>query len=275
MIARKAPQTYDVIGDCHVPRFKGVVLQSSTDGEDTIVFRTRWKPHQRASKVLEGGKISTWLTEAFQELWLLRQTPALIDDSPFSNLFIEKRLGSLNETSLQPRNVPEERVLMFSYGETDIWDIRHLYEGKRRFELSVKPNGIDRGPDDEGNVEEVGEETALNDVRGYCEPLFRAITMLQTAGYANIFLHEVPPSSQTALQYWPPARLRYKLVLLFNRLFREFCSESGVGFVSIWDQASDVGWRRPEFDADGLHMNPASALLSAQKLHELAAGRAT
>lgn len=256
-----------------MPRFKGIVLQSTTDPDDAIVVRTRWKPHLRASKVIESEKLSTFLTEAFQELWLLRQTPEPISNSAFANLFIEKRLGSLEETSLLPRNVPESRVIMLSFGEVDLWDVSRLYEGKRRFELSEKSGDLDRGPDDEGNIEEVGEETALTDVRARCEPLFQAISMLRAAGYANLFLHEVPPASQITRQHWPPARLRYKLTLLFNRLFSTFCRENDVGFVSLWDEMSDEGWRRPEYDADGVHLNAFSALASVRRLHALAERR--
>jgi len=107
---------------------------------------------------------------------------------------------------------------------------------------------------------------------GQLEQTFRPLVMgvkhLQTAGFASLMIHALPPRPAQTKEWIPPEQteLRAKLTVLANRVLKRLADEQGIDVIDIWPEASVNGYLRPELDLDGLHLNREAAVMSLQKI---------
>jgi Rps23 Pro-64 3,4-dihydroxylase Tpa1-like proline 4-hydroxylase len=264
--ARVQPRIYLAIGDCHTARFDGLTFESPEHPQKHIVVKSRWQTYARAQDVFKNGSLNETLTRVFTEMRLIRQTTETMR-SPFMPLvmYTQPEIGELMHFLLRPDE--KDAVLLFSFGEVDIWDIANKYVRRYRFDVPGL-SCLELLPDDEDAPETLSLETVRQVVAQRCAPLFEGLTALRDFGFTNIFLHEIPPPGLRRSRLWNPARLRYKLCTLFNQLYKDFCRKNGIGFISILDEISADGLRDLRYDQDGVHLTPETALISIGRLEE-------
>ena len=101
--------------------------------------------------------------------------------------------------------------------------------------------------------------------------MFSGIRTLREIGFQRLFLHSLPPPGLLAATWGKPVRLRYKITILANQLFAEFCAENDVGFLDIWEDVTTDGLRNMDFDLDDTHLNLASATVTMNRLEQMLA----
>lgn len=229
---------YIVVGDSTAHRFDGVVIEQA---RGLAVMKARWQPMSLMGDVYRDGKISEYLTRILMEMRYVKRTGAV--HWPFPAL--PERLDGMGPAfNYEPRNAGR-CVLMFSYGEVALFQLAHEYAS--------------------GNFDEQG---ALNAIKARSQPLFDAIRTLRGIGYGNVFLHGITPPTKFEVP-WGPYSIRLKLAQIGRELFERFAEETQTGLISIWDEVfSCEEGRDPRYTRDHLHLNPASAMLSAQRLCE-------
>jgi hypothetical protein len=256
------PSSYTIIGDSHAARFDGLLLESTGNPNDLIIAKARWMPFSRAYDVFKDGRLNDMITRAFIEARLVKQSDAA-QGSPFAPIQMP---GNSEPIHLEMQPNAQDAAVLFSYGEVDAWDISHEFFGRSRFDVSPPIEGLERLPDDEGDVEIVDSQTAINRIEERFAPLFAGLRALADFGYKNIFLHDIPPPSTSRREHWKPARLRYKIAVLCNRVCEEFCRSTGTAYISAWNDLTIEGLRNARYDKDGMHVNPESAVISLKKI---------
>jgi hypothetical protein len=105
--------------------------------------------------------------------------------------------------------------------------------------------------------------------------LFKALKILRGHGLRTLFLHALPPPTvedercEHVLHKRTPARLRYKIAMAVNYLYRAVCADLDVGFVDTWPLVTENDLLRPEFFLDGIHLNREHSVLSVREVHRL------
>lgn len=204
-------------------------------------MKARWQPMSLMADVYRDGKISEYLTRILMEMRHVKRTGDL--HWPFPA--VPERLdGTGPAFNYEPRNAAR-CVLLFSYGEVDLFQLAYEYASS-----------------------DFDERIARSAIEARCAPLFDAIRTLRDIGYDNVFLHGITPPTKFEVP-WGPYAMRLKLAQIGRELFEHFAHETGIGLISIWDDVfSEEEGRDPRYTRDHLHLNPASAVLSAQRLYE-------
>lgn len=236
--ARIAAGKYIVVGDSSSHRFDGLILEHPTG---PAVMKARWQPMAQMGDVYRDGKLSEYLTRILMEMRYVKRT----QDShwPFPAL-PESIDGTGPVCRFEPR-FADRCVLLFSFGEVALFQLAHEFAA--------------------GDIDERAAEQA---VRTRSEPLFSAIRTLSEIGYRHVFLHGITPPTK-AEGPWPPYAVRFKLSQIGRRVFESFADEAGIGLISIWDEIfSAEHGRDARYVRDHMHLNAASAVLSARRLCE-------
>jgi len=103
--------------------------------------------------------------------------------------------------------------------------------------------------------------------------VLHAALELRRIGFPRIFIHSVvPPTCDRALfdnmhGFVVHKNVHYNVVLLFNKILQEICAAHVIDFINNWDLVTDEkGFRRPEFELDGVHLGTEAATFSLQRM---------
>ena len=109
-----------VVGDSEAERFEGLIVEHE-DGP--TVVKARWQPVSRMAELFGASGPSEYLTRILIEMrWVMRAREP--EARPFALL---PRPDNPAETAAcsKPRD-PQKLVLLFAFGETDLWDVARL-----------------------------------------------------------------------------------------------------------------------------------------------------
>ena len=97
---------------------------------------------------------------------------------------------------------------------------------------------------------------------------------LRSYGLEDIFVHSVAPTHpddqawQSAIGFFAPAMLRYKVSLMINDRLARAAEATGTDFIDLWPDAMDGASMRPEFALDVCHVNGRGALTTINRVVE-------
>jgi hypothetical protein len=103
-------------------------------------------------------------------------------------------------------------------------------------------------------------------------PLVAGIAALRELGVTRIYLHSLHPPTMDDLAFFEirgllrPAKLRYKIALAINRIFRRIATEVEVGYLDMWAATTRDGVLDESFSLDGEHLNARAAALTIEAL---------
>lgn len=114
-------------------------------------------------------------------------------------------------------------------------------------------------------------EAVAAQIDAMARPVLHAALQLRRIGFPRVFVHSVvPPTCERALfdnmhGFVVHKNVHYNVVYLFNKILREICAAHVVDFIDNWDAITDEnGFRRQEFELDGVHIGTAPAIFSLQ-----------
>lgn len=264
-----APNSYAFVGDSHAAIFEGLIFtgeRTEAPAQRYLLTKGRWQSYFRAARFFREGCLDEWFTRTLRDLRFIGVSTENVQPI-FHALPTHSESGGDREERFAPAK-PAERVLVVCCGEVDAREATHAIGEGADIELET-PYHLRALP--EFTPQRVIPEREMRAFlrSRYVESLFAGLTALRTAGYSKLFLYALPPPAANDLPHFKPARLRYKMSLLFNRMYEEFCRESGVRFLSIWDDVTAQGVRDTRFDLDGVHLNLAAAEIAVNKLRAL------
>lgn len=263
------PSSYAFAGDSHAAIFEGLVFHNEGAQEPAdryLLTKGRWQSYFRAARFFRDERLDEWFTRTLRDLRFLRD--ATEDALPiFPPHRTHAQAGPAEERYAPAK--PAQRVLVVSCGDVDCREATHAIGPGADIEIDPPYDPIEALPPFTA-LQIVSTEEIASIVRSrYLEPLFAGLRALRAAGYTKLFLYALPPPPVRDLPHFKPARLRYKMNVLFNRLYEEFCRESGVRLLSIWDEVTVNGLRDERYDLDSVHLNGAAAEIAVNKLHAL------
>ncbi len=255
---------YYVIGDCHSYRFDGLTLD---DGDLRVVVKARWHPFVRASSFSRHGILDEQTARIFVEQRFIARARQGCPPFPPLLMAIAPEQDELWEFA--PRPGFEDAVLIFSYGDVDVFDLMRQYAGHARVELAPGDARLANVPlDDVGEVPALPYEFARDLVRACLNPLFDGLRGVRDAGFRRLFVLDLPPPPGVATAAVPFPHLHYGFTLLGNDLIAEFvAAEPGIELLDTWPLVTRDGVRDPQFNGHGLHLNAASAEVILAMLH--------
>jgi hypothetical protein len=116
-------------------------------------------------------------------------------------------------------------------------------------------------------------EAVAAQIDAMARPILHAALELRRIGFPRIFVHSVvPPSCDRASfdkmhGFVVHKNVHYNIVYLFNKILREICAAHVIDFIDNWDLVTDEkGFRRPEFELDGVHIGSDAATFSLQRM---------
>lgn len=264
-----APASYAFVGDSHAAIFEGLIFTNDlaeTPVQRYLLTKGRWQSYFRAARFFREGCLDEWFTRTLRDLRFIGVSAQ--DALPmFPALPTHSESGGEREERFAPAK-PAERVLVVCCGEVDAREATHaIGDGS---DVDLDPPYDLRGLPEFVPARVFSEAEMREFIRArYVEPLFDGLAALRTAGYSKLFLYALPPPTIAQLPHFKPARMRYKMSVLFNRMYEEFCRENGVRLLSIWDEVTADGLRSPLYDLDGVHLNLAAAEIAVNKLRML------
>lgn len=264
-----APSSYAFVGDSHAAIFEGLIFTDSAaspPAQRYLLTKGRWQSYFRAARFFREECLDEWFTRTLRDL---RFIGASNDKALpiFCPLPTHSESGGEREERFAPAKAAE-RVLVVCCGDVDAREATHVIgDGvdialEQPYDLQALPEFPHDRVMSEAQVRELVRSR-------YLEPLFAGLAALRGAGYGKLFLYALPPPTVPDLPYFKPARLRYKMSVIFNRMYEAFCRESGVRFLSVWDEVTTDGVRDSRYDLDNVHLNLAAAEIAVNKLRSL------
>lgn len=114
-------------------------------------------------------------------------------------------------------------------------------------------------------------EVVAAQIDAMARPILHAALELRRIGFPRVFVHSVVPPTRERDRFDKMhgfvvhQNVHYNVVYLFNKILREICAAHVVDFIDNWDSETDgTGFRRPEFELDGVHLGPEAAIFSLQ-----------
>lgn len=269
-IGDAVPYTY--IGDSHAGAIGTLVFEADS-GSERVVTRTCgiWR-FVAADALGPDGMVGEALVQALRTTGALHSSPQfqpLLGLRPVLTTYGNEKRSE----NLAPVAAAAERAYVLCVGEIDARYILYRFAGEGvDFQLPFPGDGLERLPTYEPRkvlradqmLEFLGEEF---------KPLFVGLRILYAAGLRTVFLHCLPPpaiddaDAERVYKHPSPARLRYKLAMYINFLYRAVCRDIGVGFIDTWEAVTDGNLLKTEFHLDGLHLNREHAKLSVAEVH--------
>ncbi len=259
-----APPSYYFIGDSHAGIFDGLVFADNEDSDRFILTKSRWQPYFRAKNFFTDGRFPERITRTLLDTNMITSAPDGEAHAIFTPIKTESESGGAVEEACRPRE--RDRVCVVCCGDIDAREATYVIPHDADFVLEPDVPGLARLP--RYRVERFIPTAQIRAmlVERYFGPLFAGLRALRAAGFTRLFLHSLPPPIDLDNPMKPPVLLRYKTTITINRLFRSFCEESGIGFVSIWDAVTVDDVIDPRFDLDGVHLNVEAATVSVDRV---------
>ncbi|HEX6511924.1 MAG TPA: hypothetical protein VF157_06475, partial [Chloroflexota bacterium] len=161
-------------------------------------------------------------------------------------------------------------ILLFLVGDVTARHIIMRQLAQFDFILPFDVPGLDAMPG--GGAQMVPYQQVQEFASKQLVPLFKGLQFLKGLSFNNLFLHGLPPPTlddaafEKEHEWLCSPRLRYKVTLMLNHLYRQFCAEQGVGFIDIWDQVTVANQRNRDYEHDTTHLNAKAALITLDKL---------
>ena len=256
--ASLAPRTIYAIGDSHAMFFKNQVVFEKHTGQSFLVrHRYMASPACVPSTLYNSGGIDP------------RVIGFLRSEGHFFN-------GEAKHYSRSPSMVAESSIS----GKPAVPPIVILTCGDIAIRTEVLPKLVDGSlvhvpgsPYNEGlpNGRALPYEAVAARMDALARPVLHAALELRRIGFPRVFVHSVvPPSCDRALfdkmhGFVVHKNVHYNVVYLFNKILREMCAAHVIDFVDNWDAIVDEsGFRRPEFELDGVHAGAEATMFSLQ-----------
>ena len=244
-----------MIGESHSLAFRDLLFRPDWSHE-TFICRTRFLPSLVASEYSVDSAISVPLAEALKAEGVLDAAlrPGHLYADPSAAYIAGKPL-------IAP-------PMVFFAGDTDLVHFIKKLGLEYDFELPEDPG---YGTDYEK------QPVSLRDVQAELErilaPFLKAVRMLADVQLSRIMVHCIPPRNQDDIAAGAftgavrvPGAVRSKVVVLANRLLRQGCVASGIGFIDTWELTSENGFLRPDMVLDGIHFNRKAAMVSLAQI---------
>lgn len=248
------PHQIYMIGDSHSIIYRNLLFRRGAS-EKLFQCRTRFMP-KVAAKVffdIERGGFNPEVLDALRAEGLLKQdfSPAhiVVDAATTSGSWMERR------PILQP-------AIVFFGGDMDLVALIRQMPGFD-FELpDDETYGADR------SLRPLALNILLEQLESIFVPMLAGVKRLRQAGFSNLMVHALPPRAADARFWAGPGQgaVRAKLTVLANRVLARLAHEADIPLIDIWQETSQDGFLRPEYDLDGLHLTRAAALISLEKV---------
>jgi hypothetical protein len=266
---RAVPVPYSFLGDSHAAVFDGLLFSDNLDQKRYVLSRATWQPYFRGSDLFTDGQFGERFTRSLLAARCLAQS-----EGEAKRFFPSIATGNVGEPQFE--NVgplaPHERVLVMFCGNVDVRDLSHRLRDGADYDIGTHADLIGRLPTFE-SVGEIDRSHVIEALRECLNPIFLGLRTLRQIGFQKLFLHSLPPPGLLPQTWGKPVRLRYKITILANQLFAEFCAENDVAFLDIWDDVTTLGLRNMDYDLDDTHLNLASATVTMNRLEELLRAR--
>lgn len=260
---------YWYIGDSHAG--VGTLFFEGTDGRH-VVARSVGIWRFVAADVVDGdGIVSDSLMQVFRRLGAFHSGPSF---KPIAGLpTVRTRYGNqFRNEQLQLTSFANDAAYIMHVGEINTrYLLQQLGEDRIDFETPFPTAHLDDLPPyDASRV--ISAVAMMGILLQTFDPLFKGLRILQNAALNSLFLHSLPPPAvddHVALRvYGHPsaAKLRYKLIMMVNYMYRAACSELGIGFIDTWDFVTRSGLLDDAYSLDGLHLNRNHSILSVQEV---------
>jgi hypothetical protein len=267
------PRCFDFVGDSHVAAFDGLVLEDAAHPGELLLTKSYFQPFFRAEQFFSDGRFGEYMTRLLVQMRCAETALKGWSDALSAIDMGASISGARDPLRFRPIG-RAGKVVVVSVGEVDAADLANELFPRFDIDVGSEPSGWARLPDYE-TEEVLPRERALALIRERAAPLFAGLSVLREAGFSDLFLHDIPPPGPVEFPHWKPARYRYKIRWLFNRVYREWCVANDVGFLSTWDDVTVDDLRSEKYDRDHLHLNRAAAIVSVMRLSEILAARAS
>lgn len=168
--------------------------------------------------------------------------------------------------------------ILFVVGEIDVRLVLKAIPPHADLAVSIPPELLERVPKF-APAAMVTEQSVNAAIANMLAPMFRAFDLMREAGLENLAMHSISPSTpdderfRRETTYDTRAIVRYKVIMLFNAVMRQFCERSGYLFVDRWNDFTEGGLVREGYMADAVHVRDEYMRESAARLYELAMSR--
>jgi hypothetical protein len=170
--------------------------------------------------------------------------------------------------------------LLFVAGEIDVRNVIKAIPPHADVQVAIPPEALARVPTFSPTAL-VTAESVQAVVAAQLAPMFRAFELMRIAGLGPLAMHSISPCTpddeeyRRTTTYDSRAIVRYKIIMLFNAMMREFCERSGFIFVDRWDDFTDGGLVRDGYMADAVHIRGEHMRESLAQLYAFAASHAS
>ena len=265
-----------MIGESHCMAFRDRLLREDAYFHKNFLTKGIFIPTITAHNFTENGQLHQPLIEALMGEMLMTGGARGWTPDSITPAHVQTK-GTLYRPDLVPVDPYGVPTLVFFVGEIALRSAFLRTLGKRTFDLPFEVPGLAAVPTNEQwerESEAIPFQQVVNLYNQVVGPFFQGLVTLYNMGFSRLYIHSVPPPTLDDREFewmngfYTPARLRYKGAHLFNRGFAQFCSQTNVGFLDIWDDVTEAGALRPDFYLDGCHLHPKSAPITLRKLTE-------
>jgi hypothetical protein len=257
-----------MIGDSHAVIFRDLVFRKNSQ---LIVTHAEYCPELYARDFVDArGRLNPMVLASLQAERLVRQNP----DGRWQAAHLSRSPNAQSVARLGERNSGAP-ILVILVGWGDLYHFLKDLGPASDFQ-------VEGSPFDESRFEEppatanVPWKLVVESAAAVLGPLFQGLRHLEKTGFSKTFLHTLPPQTADDAEFaahagfHAPARLRYKVTVLFNAMFREFARQNPeIGLIDTWDSTTLDGQLDPRFLADHWgHLNKEAARVTVDRVLE-------
>jgi len=252
--------TIHTIGESHAIQFNDLLFKPG-GSELLYLCKSRFFHHLPASYYLENGDFNPLLRSALI-------ADGIFDDQGRANFMMR----DWNPDYMASRAVLPPPMVFFA-GDVDMQTLTYQIGNRYDFELPGDPGyGVDF------DKEPMPYATVKAKIEALFDPFLVVIHGIN-ALFPRTMVHALPPRTRDdeRAARWTggvfTGSVRSKLIVVANQVLEAGCAAIGAPFVNTWPQIAADGYLNPEFDLDGLHLNPRGARFSLEAFGEILADR--
>lgn len=272
-------QLLPVIGESHADPLLGAVVTDGETGEPVAMSSLAHIPVLQTAGFLEpNGSINQRIVTALSTLRLL----LYCDDTTHPKAIPH---GIMGPNAMSPGwglgwrpaewRWLEWTPILFVVGEVDVRTVVKAIPAHADVQVSFPPEMLARVPKFEPGA--VVTEPSVNQaVANLLAPMFRGFELLRSVGFKHLAMHSISPCTpdddeyRRVTTYESRALVRYKLILLFNALMRDFCERNGFIFIDRWNDFTEGGLVHDGYLADAVHVKEEYMRESLSRVYEVA-----
>jgi hypothetical protein len=275
-------QLLPIIGESHADPMLGVTVRDEGTGEPVAMSALAHIAVFQASGFLEAnGALNQKIVTALSMLRLILYCDDTTHPKAIPHAIMgPNALSPLWGLGWRPAEWPwmAWTPLLFVVGEIDVRNVIKAVPPHADVQVTISPEAFARVPTFVPSAVVTGHSLKAV-VAAQLAPMFRGFELMRQAGLGPLAMHSISPCSpdddeyRRTTTYESHALVRYKIIMLFNAMMREFCEGAGFIFIDRWNDFTEGGLVRDSYMADAVHVKPEYMRESLLLLYQFAQRR--